>query len=254
MSVSYFPIKAVILVLMLIALSSPAAAAETYSHLWSGFATPLSGRSPEQRRNAARAAAALNGTVIQPGRGFSFNKLVGARDSDKGYLTAPMIDMDGTLRDVPGGGICQLATTIYNAALLAGMQIVERHPHSRAVRYVPPGRDATIASWRKDLKFTNPHDVPLLLKVELSDERLTVALWGATEKPFTVELRSDSVSMEPETAVISGGRNGMKAQRGVQGYAVITRRITTRNGIVIEELLSEDYYPPPSRLIADGSP
>lgn len=254
MSDSYFPMKAVILMLMLIALSSSASAAETYSHLWSGFATPLGGRSPEQRRNVARAAAALNGTVIQPGRGFSFNEIVGARDSDKGYLTAPMIDTDGTLRDVPGGGICQLATTIYNAALLAGMQMVERHPHSRAVHYVPPGRDATIASWRKDLKFMNPHDVPLLLTVELSDGRLTVALRGAREKPFSVDLRSDSVSLEPETAVISGGRDGMKAQRGAEGYAVITRRITNRNGIVIEELLSEDNYPPPSRLIADGSP
>ena len=232
----------------------PLMAAEPYPHIWSGFATQLAGRSPQQRHNAALAAAVLNGVVIRPGQVFSFNGLVGARDSDKGYVEAPMIDQDGTLLDVPGGGICQLATTIYNAALMAGMKIVERHPHSRSVRYVPPGRDATIVSWRKDLKFMNPHDVPLLLKVELSDGRLTASLRGETVKPFTVELRSDSVMVEPETAVVGGRSTRGKTQRGGPGYSVVTRRIVTRNGNATEEILSEDFYPPPSRLIADDSP
>lgn len=227
---------------------------DSYPYLWSGFATPLAGRSPEQRRNAAQAAAALNGTIIQPGQLFSFNRLVGARDSAKGYVEAPMIDMDGTLRDVPGGGICQLATTIYNAALLAGMKITERHPHSRAVHYVPPGRDATIVSWRKDLKFVNPHAIPLLLKVELSNDRLTVSLRAPGEKPFEVELHTDSVSVEPESAVVNEGDSGMPAQRGARGFSTVTRRLTTRNGSTAEEILSEDFYPPPSRLIAGETP
>ncbi|MDD2335046.1 MAG: VanW family protein, partial [Geobacteraceae bacterium] len=144
-----------------------------YNHLWGGFSTSLVNRSPEQRGNADRAAMDLNGIIIFPGAVFSFNDNVGARDSMKGYRPAPIINDQGGLSDIPGGGICQLATTIYNAALEAGLEIVERHPHSRSVSYVPPGRDATILTWRKDLKLRNPHSYPLLLRVVVAENRLT---------------------------------------------------------------------------------
>lgn len=251
-----FRIAIILLFLFFVPFTSPAVqgGSDPFPHLWSGFATPLAGRSPEQRGNAARAAAALNNHVIPPGGIFSFNELVGARDSAKGYLEAPMIDGDGTLRDVPGGGICQLATTIYNAALLAGMRIVERHPHSRAVHYVPPGRDATVASWRKDLKFSNPHPFPILLRVGLSAERLSVSLRGPVERMFVAELTSDVVPVEPETAVAGAENSGKAPQAGGRGFSVITRRIITRNGVQSGETVSEDFYPPPSRLIAGGPP
>lgn len=243
------------LTLMLLLFSAPARGGDAYPHLWSGFSTSLAGRSAEQRHNAAQAGEALNGMVIQPGQTFRFNGVVGARDSSKGYSKAPMIDTDGSLRDVHGGGVCQLATTLYNAALLAGMAIVERHPHSRAVKYVPPGRDATIISWRKDLKFRNPHDVPLLLRVRTEDERLTVSFHAPAEKPFSVEIRGESIPLEPEAMVLTGkGRAGGAGQRGGRGFTAVTRRITTRNGVASEELLSEDIYPPPSRLIAGEAP
>lgn len=227
-----------------------AQAADTFPHIWSGFSTPLAGRSAEQRHNAALAGKALDGFVIMPGRTMSFNGLVGTRDSVKGYTSAPMIDTDGMLKGTPGGGICQLATTLYNAALLAGLTIAERHPHSRAVGYVPPGRDATIVSWRKDLKLANPHPVPLQLRVTIEDERLTISFRSPVERPFSTDIRTDTIPVEPDTAVITGKSGTTGLQRGRKGYTVVTRRVTTRNGTISEEIISEDFYPPPSRLIA----
>lgn len=226
-----------------------------FTHLWSGFSTSLHNRSQMQQHNAAQAAKLLNGIIIPPGARFSFNEVVGTRGSAKGYLEAPMLDSNGNLQDVPGGGICQLSTTIYNAALLAGLQIIERHPHSRTVGYVPPGRDATIASWRKDLKLANPHKTPLMLKVTQQDERLTAAFWSTTEKKFSVELRTEQHLIEPETAVI-GNLHGekAKAQQGAPGYSVTTRRAITLAGETRIEIISEDIYPPPSRLIGVGGP
>lgn len=230
----------------------PSVGAEAlYSHLWGGFSTSMAGRSSQQRGNAARAALDLDGAIIPSGGILGFNERVGARDSMKGYLPAPVINDRGGLSDFPGGGICQLATTIYNAALEAGMEIVERHPHSRAVGYVPPGRDATILSWRKDLRLRNPHGAPLLIRVSVNGERMTVGFWSVEERPFRVVLHSDIQPVEPE-AVVSGAGEGMRgpAQQGGKGYSVITRRSMIFAGETREEVLSRDFYPPPSRILA----
>jgi len=232
-----------------------ALAGASYPHLWGGFATSLVERSPEQRANAARAAMDLDGALIPPGGVFSFNGRVGARDPLKGYLPAPIINERGKLSDIAGGGICQMATTIYNAALEAGMEIVERHPHSRAVGYVPPGRDATIVTWRKDLKLRNPHSLPLLLRVKLAGDRLTVGFWSVQEREFRVTIHSDIIPLEPDTAVSRTAENsGTVAQRGGKGFSVVTRRSVSRAGSVTEEILSRDVYPAPSRILEGERP
>jgi vancomycin resistance protein VanW len=229
-------------------------AGDTYDRLWGGFSTSLAGRSAEQLHNAARAVLDLNGAIISPGGIFSFNELTGGRDASKGYTRAPMINDHGSLQDVPGGGICQLATTIYNAALYAGLDIVERHPHSRLVTYVPPGRDATIVTWRKDLKLHNPFRAPLMLRIALGGKRLTASIWSVEEKHFEVRLHTDSVPLEPATAVVkSVKQTGFRKQPGGKGFSVITRRSILKGGVVMDQVISEDYYPPPSRIITgDG--
>lgn len=214
--------------------------------LWSGFSTSLQGRSPEQRNNAALAGRYIDGFIIPPGGVLSFNELVGARSRGKGYDAAPFLNASGLLEETPGGGICQLASTLYNAGLLGGLEVVERHPHSRTVRHVPPGRDATIASWRKDLKLRNPFPHPLLLKIRSDNDRLTISLRSAQEKNFTVEIQTDQVTLEPQAVA---GQLG-KGQKGVRGFSTATWRITRSNGEEKQELLSEDIYPPPSRILA----
>jgi vancomycin resistance protein YoaR len=235
--------------------ASAAEPATGYSYLWGGFSTSFVDRSPEQRGNAGRAALDLDGTLIPPGTLFSFNELVGARDALKGYRPAPMINDRGGLTDIPGGGICQLATTIYNAALEAGLEIVERHPHSRGVSYVPPGRDATILTWRKDLKLRNPHPFPLLLRVNTSENRLTAGFWSTGGKSFQVKILTDFTRVDPQAVVSrSIGHSGSALQSGGKGYSVVTRRRLIRDGVASEEILSQDFYPPPSRIVGSKEP
>ena len=244
----------VLFLLLLFCISSqPALAADdAFSHIWGGFSTSLLLRSPEQRHNTATAARDLDRMIIAPGETFSFNQRVGARDTGKGYQAAPIITASGLLEDIPGGGICQLASTIYNAGLLAGMQVIERHPHSRTVGHVPPGRDATIASWRKDLKLKNPFPYPLQLRISLNQNRLSTSLYAPVEKPFTVELQVNRTTLVPDT-VVAGSSANAPEQRGTNGFSTETRRIIKENGQTRNELISQDIYPAPSRVLTGGS-
>ncbi len=248
-------ISVLISLFLLSALASHAGGGGGYRFLWSGFSTSLDGRSAMQIHNADRAARDLDGVIIPPGWTFSFNEHVGSRDSGKGYVMAPMINDLGYLQDIPGGGICQLATTIYNAALYAGLEIVERHPHSRAVSYVPPGRDATIASWRKDLKLRNPFEASLVLRVRIEDRRLTTSFWSTEGKTFQVEMHTDSIPLEPATAMAeSAGTAFSRGQEGGRGFSVVTTRVVRRGGEVRENTISRDYYPPPSHILRGENP
>jgi vancomycin resistance protein YoaR len=239
----------ILVLLLLLFQSSHACSDDTpFPKLWSGFSTSLQGRSPEQRHNAALAGRYIDGFIIPPGGILSFNELVGGRSRSKGYDAAPFLNGDGLLQDTPGGGICHLASTIYNAALLGGLEVVERHPHSRTVLHVPPGRDATIASWRKDLKLRNPFPHPLLVRISSDNDRLNVSLRSAVEKDFSVEIVSEQVTLEAQAMAGTTG----KRQPGGRGYSTATWRVTSTNGFEQKELLSEDTYPPPSRILAGG--
>lgn len=237
-----------ILLLLISPTGRPSAADNPFPFLWSGFSTSLAGRSLEQRHNAALAARYIDGFIIPPGGIFSFNELVGARNRAKGYDAAPFLNSDGLLEETPGGGICQLASTIYNAGLLGGMEVVERHPHSRSVLHVPPGRDATIASWVKDLKLANPFPNPLRIRISSDNNRLTVALRSPVEKRFNVEILTEQVPLEPQAVA---GRT-KKGQAGGRGYSTATWRIIKKIGVERKELLSEDIYPAPSRILSGG--
>jgi len=244
--------KHVILILTVILfIPSLVSAADSFSHIWGGFSTSLLLRSQEQRHNTATAAHDLDRMVIPPGATFSFNERVGARDSSKGYSAAPIITATGILQDIPGGGICQLASTIYNAGLLAGMIVVERHPHSRVVGHVPPGRDATISSWRKDLKLKNPFPYPLQLRISLSQNRLTTSFQAPVEKPFSTELTTCRTVLMPDT-LVNGAASRSAGQTGTKGFSTETRRIIKENDHTREELISQDYYPAPSRVVGQG--
>ena len=230
-------------------LSSLSWAESPFSHIWSGFSTSLAGRSAEQRRNATMAGQLLDNVIITSGGVFSFNELVGARDRNKGFVPAPHLNSSGTLDETPGGGICQLASTIYNAGLQAGLEVVERHPHSRAVAHVAPGRDATISSWRKDLKLRNPFPHPLLLRISSNNDRLTASFRSVAAKDFQVDVHTRQIALEPETVA---GRNAGVGQAGARGFSTRTTRVFRQNGIETSQLVSEDIYPAPSRIIAGG--
>ncbi|MNX79661.1 Vancomycin B-type resistance protein VanW [compost metagenome] len=157
------------------------------------FRSGLLERTEAQRANIARAAAAIDGTVIEPGEVWSFNAHVGPRTPERGYRLAPAY-LERDLTSSIGGGICQLSSTLYNAAALGGLGIVERHPHLRRVRSVPPGRDATVWYGRADLRLANNGPFPVRLEARLDDEALWVRVRGDDPGARRIRLKTARVS------------------------------------------------------------
>lgn len=144
------------------------------------YETWFSGRY-ERLVNINLATATINNTLLWPDKTFSFNEVVGPRTPERGYLPAPIILMGGNSVDY-GGGICQVASTLYNAAEQAGLEIFERHSHSKPVHYVPEGKDATVNYDDLDLKFSNNKEGPLIIKSGVSGSRIWVQIMGKEEK------------------------------------------------------------------------
>ena len=125
-----------------------------------------------------RAISIIDGTIIPPGGVFSVDKTVGPRDAAHGFTGKGHVFVDGHMELQSGGGMCQVATTIFNAAMLANLKVVERHQHVRTVPYVDPGRDATIYHGQKDFKIQNNTDAPLLISYRTNRSHAIVSLFG----------------------------------------------------------------------------
>lgn len=127
--------------------------------------------------NLQLACAAINGTVLQPNAIFSFNKIVGERTEEKGYLPAS-IYAAGDVKEETGGGICQVASTIYLVAMKSDMEILERHTHQFSVNYIPLGMDASIYWGEEDLKFKNTSGHPIKIYADVSGGCVNVSIVG----------------------------------------------------------------------------
>lgn len=127
------------------------------------YATYFNKRKKSRVHNIGLAVDAINNYVVFPGEIFSFNKVVGKRTYEKGYLPGPVIIRGRVFLDV-GGGICQVSSTLFNAVDKAGVEIVERYSHSKRVPYVPPGRDATVSWYGPDFSFKNNFNQPILIR------------------------------------------------------------------------------------------
>lgn len=130
------------------------------------FDSSISGRVD----NIDLSAKSIYGVVLGPGDIFSFNRIVGERTKARGYKEANVI-VDGDFVNGLGGGICQTSSTLYNVALDAGMEIIERNPHSLPVSYVPEGRDAMVNWGTSDLRFRNNFDYPVLIQMKVDREK-----------------------------------------------------------------------------------
>lgn len=127
-------------------------------------------------QNILLAAGALHGLVIAPGEEFSFNTAVGPRTADRGYRTATVFINEKAVPGI-GGGVCQVSTTVYQAALQAGLTVTERHPHSLPVNYAPAHQDATVVWGALDLRWRNDFPHPVQLACHLKDGSLTVQIY-----------------------------------------------------------------------------
>jgi len=151
-------------------------------YLLGSYTTAYPHATPSQAHNIALAAKLLRGVTIAPGATFSYNLAVGPRPPDQGFKEGRIFSGNRIVKGF-GGGVCQVATTLYNVVLLAHLPVVERHAHSLTVPYVPPGQDATVAFGLIDFKFQNPYKEPLLLWSWIHDGKLTIALYGAKTGP-----------------------------------------------------------------------
>jgi len=127
--------------------------------------------------NLRLAAEAINGIVVEPGADFSFNQTVGDVANDQRYQIAPAV-FEGEIVSERGGGICQVSTVLYIAALHAKLRIVERHPHTTNVDYVAIGLDATVAYSVKDLVITNNRESPILITASAEGQSVKVEILG----------------------------------------------------------------------------
>jgi vancomycin resistance protein YoaR len=135
------------------------------------------GGDPNRIFNVQLVSRLIDKKLIAPGETFSFNQTTGARTPDKGFRSAPVI-INGELKTGIGGGVCQVSTTVFNAAYEAGLPIVSRTNHALYISHYPQGRDATVNYPDTDLKFTNDTGNWLLLRTWVGSSSLTVALYG----------------------------------------------------------------------------
>lgn len=213
----------------------------------------------DRSHNLAMAAAAINTQVVSPGQSFSFNKTVGRRTFENGYRDA-MVIVGGKFEPGVGGGICQVSSTLYNAVLLAGLDIVERHNHALAVAYVPLGLDATVAYGLQDFKFKNNTDHPIYLQASAGGGRLTVRVYGHLKYKQSIKLTHvidrviDFKEIREPLETLNPGEEKID-HKGFPGYVVRSFRTYHVNGQILkQEKLATDYYKPLNKLIYVGPP
>lgn len=146
-----------------------------FTHVYSSYVTYYSTSDYNRCKNLKTACKYISGTVLLPGETFSFNEVVGPRTKKKGFREAGIFKNGGHGTAV-GGGICQVSTTLFNAALTGNLKINMRRQHSQRVAYIPAGRDAAMYKKKKDLRFTNNTDHVMVIRMSASDGRLTAKL------------------------------------------------------------------------------
>ncbi len=176
-------------------------------------------------QNIAIAASLIDGVTLQAYGEFSFNATVGKRTEEAGFKQAKII-INGEYVSGVGGGVCQVSTTLYNAALKAGLQIIEYHPHSLRVGYVAPSRDAMVST-SSDLKFFNPHAFPVYLSAEVFEGGIRVLFYGKNEGyryEITSQVLGEISPPEPivkegeKDEIIRSPQNGLKSEAYLECY------------------------------------
>lgn len=209
------------------------------------FTTYFDNSNLSRASNIRLAAELLNGCSVESGATLSFNERVGPRTAERGFLPAKIIE-NGEYTEGVGGGVCQVSTTLYNAALLSGLKIAEYHPHSLAVGYVPPSRDAMVSGSACDLKITNPTPYPVYLRAEGGEGRVRLRIYGKSDGvrySLESEVLGSVPAPEEECSDPSSARDG---KDGVisEGYLV-----AERGGYKKRMKLRTDKYLPVKRVV-----
>ncbi|MGI6192039.1 MAG: VanW family protein [Christensenellales bacterium] len=186
--------------------------------------------------NIEKALGLIDGYVLNPGEEFSFNTVLGPRYTSHGWKLAGAIN-NGKSVEEPGGGVCQVSSTTFNAVLLADLTIVERAPHSWPLSYLPAGQDATINTGTQDFIFKNNRETPVIIGADIDTKKkeMTITIYGeplpdgqyiklVSKKTDTIKQPADEVvvvkSMAPGTSVVEReGRSGSRYETYKEYYA-----------------------------------
>ncbi len=212
--------------------------------LLSSFTTYFDGKNEARSHNIRLASSLINKSVLKNGAVFSFNRTVGQRTAERGFRRAKIIE-NGEFVEGVGGGVCQVSTTLYNVAILSGCKVREYHPHSLAVSYVPPSRDAMVSGTFFDLKFENTTGSTLYITSTAGENYINFKIYG---RDFGVRYAFRSCvtgtitapeEFTDDIALVRGGRDGTISE----GYLTVTK-----NGKSREILLRRDKYAPQKKI------
>ena len=225
----------------------------------STFTTRYDVSDVDRTTNLRLACQKINGTVLLAGETFSYNDVVGARTVAAGYKNAKIYEA-GQVVDGLGGGICQISSTLYNSALLANMEIVERRNHQFVTSYVEAGRDATVVYGSTDFKFKNTRKYPVRIVATANAGIATISIYGIKEEEeYTFKFSPKVISTIPystqyiDDPTLPKGTEVVK-QKGTNGQIVETYMTKLLNGKVVStELLSRDTYNAMTRIVRRGT-
>ncbi|MDG2764784.1 VanW family protein, partial [Vibrio parahaemolyticus] len=163
------------------------------AHFSTSFETSENGRI----NNVVLSANSFKGMIVLPGEVVSYNNTTGPRSPQNGYKDAPVI-INGELTPGIGGGVCQTSTTLYNALLLADLEILERHPHSIPPAYVPKGTDAAVAGTYYDLVFRNNYDFPIYIDTKIIGKTVHFYIYGDVKsRDYEIKIATEILESKP---------------------------------------------------------
>ena len=219
------------------------------------FTTYFDGSNTSRAHNIHLASQKIHQTFIPAGGIFSFNQVVGERTSEAGYDDAPVF-MGGRLVPGIGGGICQVSSTLFNTALLSGMDIVERDTHFAPVSYIPVGLDATVAWGYIDFQFKNPYSHPIYVIAEEGAGYVTITILGAKEDvPQSVTITKGKEQKIPNKKVEKIDdtvKEETIEETGHEGISVDTTRTIVYGDGRSSTYTFNSYYEPVDRVVITG--
>lgn len=232
---------------------------EAFPDKLGAFTTRYDPSNKNRANNVSISADKIDGTIIMPGEIFSYNQTVGERTIAAGYKEAGAYSGGRVVQDV-GGGICQTSSTLYNAVLLANLEIVDRTNHQFLTSYVEAGKDATVTWGGIDFKFKNSRSYPIKIEASAKNGVCEMSIYGIREETeYEVEIQSEVLSYLPyttkyeEDSTLEEGKEVID-QSGYEGCTSETYRILKKNGKIISKtLLSKDTYDPMTRIIRKGT-
>ncbi len=221
------------------------------------FETNFNVNNYNRSENIRLTANATSDILLNKGEIFSFNSIVKNADLEKSLKEAPVI-VNGKQEKGIGGGMCQVSSTMYNAALYSGMKIINVRNHSIPSPYIEMGRDATVSLGCIDFRFTNTFDTPVFIHNNIIDNKMICTIYGNQEDNKEIEVKTQTVETLYNRSVRKNSDEydlGVKniEQEGRKGYKVKTYRIYKTKLGNKTECIGESYYPPQDKIIVYGT-